>query len=88
MVNQAREPLRMPADKAYLALHGRQWRVEVFVPRHLRAFVGKAKLVVPLKTDSLALANRDKHKHVHALKQEIARPRWRQSVKAGRRTPW
>jgi DNA invertase Pin-like site-specific DNA recombinase len=28
--------------------------------------------VVPLHTDSLAIANRDKHKHVHALKQRIA----------------
>jgi integrase len=59
-------------DRSYLALHGRQWRVQVPVPEKLRPIIGKAKLVVPLHTDSLAIANRDKHQHVHALKQRLA----------------
>lgn len=62
----------MPLDTSYLVKHGNQWRVQVIVPRPLRAIVGKAKLVAPLRTDSLALASRDKHKHVHEFKQIIA----------------
>jgi len=44
----------------------------VKVPDRLRPILGVSKLVVPLHTDSLALANRDKHKHVHILKQRLA----------------
>jgi integrase len=59
-------------DTTYLDQHGRQYRVRVKVPDRLRPVLGVSKLVVPLHTDSLAIANRDKHKHVHALKQRLA----------------
>ncbi len=62
-----RSPLR-----SHLAWHGRQWRVQVAVPAKLRPIIGTAVLFHPLHTDSLALANRDKHKHIHALKQRLA----------------
>lgn len=42
----------------YLVRHGNQWRVQKKVPLHLRAILGKAKLVRPLHTDSLVQANR------------------------------
>ena len=58
-------------QRSYLAWHGQQWRVQVAVPRLLREVVGAAVLFHPLHTNSLALANRDKHKHVHALKERI-----------------
>jgi integrase len=63
---------RRPLDTTYLDQHGRQWLVRVKVPDRLRPILGVSKLVVPLHTDSLAIANRDKHKHVHALKQRLA----------------
>jgi hypothetical protein len=59
-------------DTSFLDQHGRQYRVRVKVPDRLRPILGVSKLVVPLHTDSLAIANRDKHKHVHALKQRLA----------------
>ena len=43
-------------DTRYLELHGRQWRVVVYVPRHLRSVLGKAALRKGLKTDSLKVA--------------------------------
>ena len=46
--------------------------MRVKVPDRLRPILYVSKLVVPLHTDSLAIANRAKHKHVHALKQRIA----------------
>lgn len=62
-----RSPLR-----SHLAWHGRQWRVQVAVPAKLRPIIGTSVLFHPLHTDSLALANRDKHKHIHALKERLA----------------
>ena len=62
----------MPLDRSYLVKNGQQWRVQVVVPRPLRSILGKAKLVVPLHTDSLAVACREKHRHVHEFKQKIA----------------
>jgi hypothetical protein len=64
-------PSHPSAQRAYLAWHGAQWRVQVAVPRRLRGIVGAAVLFRPLHTDSLALANRDKHRHIHALKERI-----------------
>ena len=61
-----------PKDTAYLEQHGPSWRVRVKVPDRLRLILGASKLVAPLHTDSLAIANRDKHRHVHALKQRLA----------------
>ena len=60
-----------PRDTSYLEWHGRQWRVRVKVPAKLVPVLGVQKLVVPLHTNSLALANRDKHQHLHALKQRL-----------------
>jgi len=62
----------MGVDRKYLEKHGNQWRVQVPVPKALRGVIGKAKLLQPLGTDSLAIANREKHQHVHAFKQKIA----------------
>jgi hypothetical protein len=64
-------PSHPSAQRSYLAWHGAQWRVQVAVPRRLRGIVGAAVLFHPLHTDSLALANRDKHRHIHALKERI-----------------
>ena len=61
-----------PKNTAYLYRHGNQWIVRVKVPDRLRHVLGLSKLVVPLHTDSLAIANRDKHRHIHTLKQRIA----------------
>ena len=61
---------RMP-DKSFLERHGQQWRVQLRVPDRLRAIVGTSKLVMPLHTDSLAIAARDKHRHIHALKERL-----------------
>jgi integrase len=61
-----------PKDTAYLEQHGPSWRVRLKVPDRLREIVGASKLIVPLHTDSLAIANRDKHRHIHALKQRLA----------------
>ena len=64
-------PSRPSAQRSYLAWHGAQWRVQVAVPRRLRGIVGTSVLFHPLHTDSLAIANRDKHRHIHALKERI-----------------
>lgn len=50
----------MALDRRYLELHGNQWRVQMKVPEKLRSVIGKSKLVKPLKTPSLATANRDR----------------------------
>ncbi|RYC33630.1 hypothetical protein D3273_03985 [Lichenibacterium minor] len=62
----------MRQDRQYLEKHGAQWRVQMKVPEKLRPIVGKARLVLPLHTDSLANANRDKHKHIAAFKAQLA----------------
>jgi integrase len=43
-------------DTRHLELHGRQWRVVVYVPRHLRSMLGKAAIRRGLGTDSLKVA--------------------------------
>lgn len=57
--------------------------MRVKVPDRLRSILGVAKLTVPLHTDSLAVANRDKHRHVHDLKQRIAEAERKAKVRAG-----
>ncbi len=59
-------------DRRFLEWHGNQWRVQVKVPPIARPIVGRSKLVVPLKTDSLANANRLKYAIVGQLKDRIA----------------
>jgi integrase len=61
-----------PKDTTYLEWHGNQWRVRLKVPDRLRSALGVSKLIIPLHTDSLAVANRDKHRHIHALKERLA----------------
>jgi hypothetical protein len=58
-------------DRAYLQWRGQSCRVQVAVPARLRRAVGCAVLYHPLHMDSLAVANREKHKHVHLLKKRI-----------------
>lgn len=60
-------------DRRYLEWHGQQWRVQVKVPEIARQILGKPRLVRPLHTDSLAVANRLKHRVVAELKEQIAR---------------
>src|SRR5687767_13773907 len=60
-------------DRKYLERHGNQWRVQVKVPFKARPVLGKARLVVALGTDSLANANRLKHRIIADLKDTIAR---------------
>lgn len=59
-------------DKRYLEWHGRQWRVQLRVPERLRQILKCSRLVVPLHTDSLAVANLRKFKIVAELKDRIA----------------
>jgi integrase len=62
----------MPAkDTSYLIHRGNQWIVNVKVPKHLRGIIGKAHLRHPLKTDSLANANRLKLRIVADLKDRL-----------------
>lgn len=63
------------SDRSYLEWHGRQWRVQIKVPRELRAQVGASKLVVPLRTDSLSNANRLKFRALAELQERIERAR-------------
>lgn len=60
-------------DRRYLEWHGQQWRVQVKVPVKARPILGKSRLVRPLHTDSLANANRLKHRVVAEFKETIAR---------------
>ena len=62
----------MALDKRHLKKHGNQYLVVLKVPARLREVVGKAHLKHPLHTDSLSLANRDKHKHLAAMKDRLA----------------
>lgn len=48
------------ADRRYLEWHGQQYRVQMKVPEQLRTLLGRARLVEPLHTDSLAVANEKK----------------------------
>ncbi|MFT0893079.1 tyrosine-type recombinase/integrase [Pseudochelatococcus sp. G4_1912] len=60
-------------DTRYLKKHGNQWVVVVKVPDRLRQVVGKAHLKHPLHTDSLALANHQKHRIVADMKDQLAK---------------
>lgn len=62
----------MGLDKRHLKKHGNQYLVILKVPAKLREVIGKAHLKHPLHTDSLSLANRDKHKHLAAMKDRLA----------------
>ena len=69
--HKPRQPRPRPTSTSgasYLAWHGQQWRVQVAVPARLRSIIEAAVLFHPLHTDSLAIANRVKHRHIAALK--------------------
>jgi integrase len=59
-------------DTLHLEFVGRSYRCQMAVPRHLRAVMGKAKLVRSLKTDSLSTANLRKLKVLHDFRKDIA----------------
>lgn len=61
----------MAASTRYLEWHGQQWRVRVKVPAKIRHLVGKGKLVYPLHTADLKVANQRKWPHVAQLKARI-----------------
>lgn len=61
----------MALDTRYLKKHGNQWVVIIKVPERLRPVVGRAHLKQPLHTSSLAVANREKFKHVAAMKEQL-----------------
>lgn len=65
-------PRQADPRKAYLELHGGNWRVVVFVPAAVRRAVGATKLVHNLETDSLRQANVLKRSHVDRFKRRIA----------------
>lgn len=69
-------------DTRYLKKHGNQWVVVVKVPARLREAIGKAHLKHPLHTDSLAIANRQKHRIVADMKDELAKAEKVQQAKA------
>ncbi|MFZ4806903.1 MAG: DUF6538 domain-containing protein [Hyphomicrobiaceae bacterium] len=60
-------------DTKYLEKHGNQWRVQVRVPAKARSIIGKAKLLKPLHTDSLAQATRLEHRVVADFNEQIAK---------------
>jgi integrase len=59
-------------DTSHLELVGQSYRVQMAVPRHLRAIMGKAKLVRGLRTDSLSKANLLKLRVLHDFRQTLA----------------
>jgi integrase len=61
----------MGLDKKYLERHGNQWRVQMKVPERLREIVGKTKLMRPLHTDSLAVANKDRWPVVEEFRKAL-----------------
>ena len=56
---------------SYLHWHGQSWRVQLAVPARLRGAIGCAVLYHPLHTDSLAIAERTKHRAIAALKDRL-----------------
>ncbi len=73
----------MALDKRYLAKHGNKWIVVVKVPDRLRPVVGKSHLKYPLRTDSLAVANREKFRVVAAMKTRLQEAERQQRRQAG-----
>jgi integrase len=62
---------KTPRGSSYLHWHGQSWRVQLAVPARLRGAVGCAVLYHPLHTDSLAIAERTKHRAIAALKDRL-----------------
>jgi site-specific recombinase XerD len=66
---------RTSGDTQYLEWHGGdggQWRVVVYVPRHLRAIIGKAALRRGLKTQDLRTAQTRRWTVIKEFKEQIA----------------
>jgi integrase len=64
-------PRSAATDRQFLEQHGGKWRVSIAVPRELQAKLGATRLKRPLKTDSLAIANRLKWQAVAELRAVI-----------------
>jgi hypothetical protein len=62
---------RARKSASYLHWHGQSWRVQLAVPARLRETIGCAVLYHPLHTDSLAIAERTKHRAIAALKDRL-----------------
>src|ERR1700722_8079629 len=62
---------KTPRGASYLHWHGQSWRVQLAVPARLRGAIGCAVLYHPLHTDSLATAERTKHRAIAALKDRL-----------------
>jgi hypothetical protein len=66
---------KTPRGSSYLHWHGQSWRVQLAVPARLREAIGCAVLYHPLHTDSLAIAERTKHRAIASLKTGSTRLR-------------
>src|SRR5277367_4635493 len=62
---------RARKSASYLHWHGQSWRVQLAVPARLREAIGCAVLYHPLRTDSLAIAERTKHRAIATLKDRL-----------------
>jgi hypothetical protein len=62
---------KTPRGSSYLHWHGQSWRVQLAVPARLREAIGCAVLYHPLHTDSLAIAERTKHRAIASLKDRL-----------------
>jgi integrase len=63
---------RARKSASYLHWHGQSWRVQLAVPARLKEAIGCAVLYHPLHTDSLAIAERTKHRAIATLKDRLA----------------
>lgn len=68
-------PRSAATDRQFLEQNGGKWRVSIAVPRELQAKLGATRLKRPLKTDSLAIANRLKWQVVAELRVVIEEAR-------------
>src|ERR1700733_5483758 len=62
---------RARKSASYLHWHGQSWRVQLAVPARLKEAIGCAVLYHPLHTDSLAIAERTKHRAIATLKDRL-----------------
>jgi integrase len=62
---------RARKSASYLHWHGQSWRVQLAVPARLKEAIGCAVLYHPLHTDSLAIAERTKHRAIASLKDRL-----------------
>jgi integrase len=73
MAARARKARPTPRGASYLHWHGQSWRVQLAVPARLRQVIGCAVLYHSLHTDSLAIAERTKHRAIASLKDRLTK---------------